>query len=102
MCGGGADHQQDHDHRDAFGACLHDRDRPRRDRGCEEGHVSIPFEEKSANAISLRLKSLSWDLVSQEWRIAGGGSVDILLAGVGETGRHIGGVVDGCGRETKS
>lgn len=34
--GGGADHQQDHDHRDAFCAFRHDRDRPRRDRGCKK------------------------------------------------------------------
>lgn len=39
--GGGADHQRDHDHLDACGACRHDRDRQRRGRDCKTRIVSI-------------------------------------------------------------
>jgi hypothetical protein len=39
--GGGADHQQDHDHLDACGACQHDRGRERRGRDCEGQKMSV-------------------------------------------------------------
>lgn len=39
--GGGADHQPDHDHPDACGACQHDRVRERRGRDCEENLLAF-------------------------------------------------------------
>lgn len=38
---GGADHQRDHDHRDACGAFLHDRDRARRVHGACGSSTSV-------------------------------------------------------------